>query len=59
MIFICIIVGDDELEVEELEGGVDIVGLEEEEKVKVMQKKMLELDFVEEVEFDCEYCVFM
>lgn len=30
------IVGDDELEVEEMEGGVDIVGLEEEEKVKVM-----------------------
>lgn len=59
MYMIMYIVGDDELEVEEMEGGVDIVGLEEEEKVKVMQKKMLEIDFVEEVEFDCEYCVFM
>jgi len=47
--------GDDELEAEELEGGADTAGSEEEEKVKVMQKKVPETDPAEEAEFDREY----
>ncbi len=49
------IAGDDELEGEELEGGADTAGSEEEEKVKVMQKKVPETDPAEEAEFDREY----
>lgn len=51
--------GDDELEAEELEGGADTAGSEEEEKVKVMQKKMPESDPAEEAEFDREYRALM
>lgn len=51
--------GDDELEVEEMEGGADTAGSEEEEKVKVMQKKMPETDPAEEAEFDREYRALM